>query len=174
MPVFSACGRGERPEIAESGTIDPFGDDSIFARLIGADGALVFYGAPFHSITLIHHVERLSGGPVYRYDKTFAGTVTDGVNAPREIVLNYHVRPMGRALDYDWPRLTADLTEAGVLREVRDEASVVLVMPAAALTRFWLSAMKTDPLYLLDAQSRSWAAPMFERLGRRFRLEDFE
>ncbi len=174
VPVFSVCGQGQPPAIKQNGALDPFGGDSIFAHLIRSGGTLCFYGAPFHSATLLHHVERRSGGPVYRYDKQFPGIVTDDNGQDQEIVLNYHVRPMGQALDYDWPRLTEDLIRAELMGEVRDGASTVLAISASALADFWHEALQADPLYLLNAQSRSWVAPLHKRLGRRFTLEDFE
>lgn len=173
VPVFSVAGTGTRPDVPASGTVDPFDAQSAFGRLADADGALVFHGAPFASCTFIHHVERLAGGPVYRYDKDFAGEVV-APHGTHACVLRYHVRPMGRHLEYDWPRLEADLAAAGVLRQVVARGARARVLRARDLRSFWAERLAEDPLHLLDADSRAWVAPEFERLHRRFRIADFE
>ena len=58
--------------------LDPFGSDTVFGLIHRADGVVMMYGAPFNSFTAIHYIERLSGGPLYRYDKLFSGKVLHG------------------------------------------------------------------------------------------------
>ena len=174
IPVFSVAGNGPDPYPALSYELDPFGDQSAFSTLVELDGAILFYGAGLHSCTTIHHAERKAGGPIYRYDKVFSGRVVDSDGTCREHVFRYHVRPMGWSLDYDWSRLGIELQEAGVARAVTVPGGTTLVLGARALVNHWSHQIKHDPLYLLDAESRDWVAPLLDRLGRPFHIEDFE
>jgi aminoglycoside 3-N-acetyltransferase len=173
IPIFSIAGLGPDPQPRwETGT-DPFGDDSIFARLVSDDGVILYYGETFHYNTLVHFAERVAGGPVYRYDKIFEGKVITATGESIDGSLNYHVRPMGMGLDYDWPRLLDEAIAAGVCR--RDEQhSEILAASARELCDLWVSDMKADPFALLDDQSRAWAEPAVEAKGRRLVIEDYE
>lgn len=174
VPIFSICGSDEQPRISDRGEVDPFGADSIFADLVARNGTILFYGAPIASATILHHAERSAGGPVYRYDKFFPGTVTDMNGERRDVLLKYHVRPKNRELEYDWPRLAGDLESQGLTRKVQEGASAVIAIPARSLVDYWVGRVRDDSLYLLNASSRSWVKPDLERLGRRFRIDDFE
>ncbi|MEO7502166.1 MAG: AAC(3) family N-acetyltransferase, partial [Gemmatimonadaceae bacterium] len=67
-PIFSVAGTGPEPSIAWGPDTDPFGADSIFARLVAEDGVILYYGDTFHYNTIVHYAERFFG-PAYRYDK---------------------------------------------------------------------------------------------------------
>lgn len=174
MPVFSVCGTGAPfPGAAPGdGELDPFGDRSAFAALAEADGVIVWYGAPLSSTTMIHHAERSAGGPLYRYDKHFDGLVS-AAGRQHRTSLRYHVRPWGRHLDYDWPRLADDLATHGILQPLRPELGVSWAS-ARALRTHWVGALSADPLALLDTEARGWVEPLLDRLGRRFEHRDFE
>lgn len=176
VPVFSVAGDGDSPlpAIVENSAVDPFGIDSIFGSLIQRNGAILWYGAPIASSTILHHAESLSGGPLYRYDKTFSGLVTDLVTS-KYVNLHYHVRPLGHHLAYDWARITVDAENAGVIRPVETLAGKnVYFAHARDLMDLWTDALAQDPLYMLDRKSIAWVRPMLENLGRRFELQDFE
>lgn len=172
VPVFSVCGTGQAPTVNSGTRIDPFGPDSIFSRLVEENGSVVFYGAGIESCTFIHYAERAAGGPVYRYDKSFFGDVTDLSSDRTE--LNYHVRPLGHHLDYDWSRLGQELVEHGLLRRSESRRFAVASIEAAALREFWCDRLAADPLHLLDDESRAWVEPKLQELGRRFLQSDFE
>lgn len=173
IPMFSIAGVGS-PVTQEWGDrTDPFGDDSFFAKLVESDGVVLYYGDTFHYNTLVHYSERVSGGPVYRYDKLFEGRVIDEKGESFEGSLNYHVRPLGTGLDYDWPRLENEALDAGVCRRLEQHPEV-LAAPARALNELWVSNMRRDPFALLDATTRAWAEPAVEKLGRRFVITDYE
>lgn len=174
IPVFSMAGNGPIPDPVLSYELDPFGLQSAFSILVELDGAILLHGAGLQSCTTIHHAERKTGGPVYRYDKLFSGEVVDFDGSCREHVFRYHVRPMGRRLDYDWSRLRTELQEACIACEVTVPGGTGLVLGARALVNHWSQQIRHDPLYLLDAESRAWVAPVLDRLGRPFQLEDFE
>jgi aminoglycoside N3'-acetyltransferase len=173
IPVFSIAGTGPALQPRWGPGTDPFGEDSIFAELVRKDGVVLYYGDTFHYNTLVHYAERVAGGPLYRYDKLFPGQVIMADGTAVEGSLDYHVRPMGKGLEYDWPRLLDEALEAGVCRRLQ-RTPEVLAASAAQLTDIWVTAMKNDPFVLLDEQTRAWAEPAVEDLGRRFVISDFE
>jgi aminoglycoside 3-N-acetyltransferase len=174
-PIFSFAGTGLMPDsqLEASHLVDPFDRPSPFGHLVDRAGSILFYGASLSSATVLHHVETLSGGPLYRYDKNFSGTVRSTSGSEIEVTLRYHVRPMGRHLEYAWERLQEDLSAHGILVDVEPSAGV-MALAAAVVVEFWLERVAADPLYFLDDQSRRWVGPELERLGRRFELGDFE
>lgn len=181
VPVFSFCGAGPPPALELPARCDPFDERSTFAAMVARDATLLFYGAGFDASTIKHHAERIAGGPPYRYDKEFAGTVVRVDGSRRRTTLRYHVRPHGRALAYDAPRLLADAVAAGVAATgstgAGGAAGATLRAAAASADRlvgFWSQRLRDEPLYMLDAASRSWVEPALDALGRRFEIGDFE
>lgn len=174
-PVFNFAGTGEHPVsgVVDGTAIDPFDATSAFGALIERDGSVLWYGAPFASSTIIHHIERVSGGPAYRYDKIFRGTVELKSGQAARVSLRYHVRPWQQHLDYDWGRLRGDLIKQQVLSEI-DRPTGLAVAPARLMAEFWRAQLMEDPLYLLDERSRLWVSAKLDQLGRRFMLDDFE
>ena len=173
IPIFSVAGTSAQPSVTWSDTTDPFGDQSIFARLVEADGVILFYGDTFHYNTIVHYAERLTGGPPYRYDKLFPGTVIRADGSTVKGSLKYHVRPSGMGLDYDWPSILARALAAGAcLRHERHPE--ILAASAGTLTQFLLDEMQKNSVSLLDADTRRWVEPALTRLGRRFLINDFE
>ncbi|HUQ18272.1 MAG TPA: AAC(3) family N-acetyltransferase [Gemmatimonadaceae bacterium] len=173
IPIFSASGTGKALDLEWGEKTDPFGDDSLFSRLVETDGVILYYGDTFHYNTIVHYAERVAGGPAYRYDKMFPGIVTDGRRSKTSGSLNYHVRPMGMGLEYDWSGLLSRALNAGACIR-SEEYSQLLASDAGTLTQFFVDEMRTDPLALLDTDTRSWVEPKLDQLGRRFELEDFE
>lgn len=171
--MFSAAGTGVPPSVAWGEAADPFGDESLFARLVEADGIILYYGATFHYNTVVHYSERRSGGPPYRYDKLFPGTVTRVDRSTAAGSLNYHVRPHERGLEYDWPAILARALDAGACVRT-DNHPEVLAASTRTIAQFFLDEMRRDPLALLDADTRRWVQPALEKLGRPFAIGDFE
>ncbi|HEX6576640.1 MAG TPA: AAC(3) family N-acetyltransferase [Gemmatimonadaceae bacterium] len=173
IPIFSIAGIGQSPSPAWGEGADPFGSDSIFAKLVDNDGVVLYYGETFHYNTLVHYAERVAGGPVYRYDKIFPGTVITSTGERIDGSLNYHVRPLGTGLDYDWPRLLEEALAAGVCRRLEGFPEI-LAASAHELCGLWVDSMKQDPFALLDENTRKWAEPAIHETGRRFVITDFE
>ncbi len=174
IPVFSVSGTGPDPKPEWGHHTDPFGPQSIFARLVAEDGVLLYYGDTFQTNTIVHHAESSAGGgPRYRYDKIFRGNVTMADGRQVDGSLRYHVRPLGSGLDYDWPRLLEEAIGAGVCVRLRGYPQI-LASPARALVSFWERELRHDPLALLDEKSRTWVAVALEQSGRRFEIGDFE
>jgi aminoglycoside N3'-acetyltransferase len=173
IPIFSIAGTGRPSQPRWGFMTDPFGESSIFADLVRSDGVVLYYGDTFHYNTLVHFSERVAGGPVYRYDKIFPGRVIMADGKSVEGSLDYHVRPMGTGLEYDWPRLLDEALSAGVCRRL-DRAPGILAASASQLNELWAGDMKRDPFALLDDKTRHWAEPKVNELGRRFAISDFE
>jgi aminoglycoside 3-N-acetyltransferase len=173
IPLFSVAGTGGKPSQSWGDMTDPFGRGSMFDELVAADGVVLYYGETFHYNTLVHFAEREAGGPVYRYDKIFPGRVIDADGTESIGSLNYHVRPLGTGLDYDWPRLLDEALRAGVTQRVNGHPEI-LVASAKGLCDLWVAEMRRDPFALLDEKTRKWAEPAFEEAGRRFVIADFE
>jgi aminoglycoside N3'-acetyltransferase len=174
-PVFNfSCNIPAEPSLPCAGDVDPFGANTVFGLLHRAGGKVVMYGAPFSSFTFMHYIERLTGGPAYRYDKLFIGLVQgkDGIELP--VHLNYHCRPMGKTLEYDWVKLRSDAESQGIVHAFKAPGSEVLLIDIPLICQFWQDQLQRDPLYLLDQDSRAWVKPELNRLGRRFVVSDFE
>ena len=170
-PIFSACGVDENPcdEIPHK-EMNAFDEASIFAKLVKQNGIVFFYGASFSSATIIHHIEYIIK-PLYRYNKVFSGMIIAG-NVKHSIKYNYHVRPFGFHLDYAWDRLLTDLQKEGIAKSINNKLSTSI--PATTLKKYWLERLNKDPFYLLDETSKEWVIPKVEKLGRRFKISDFE
>lgn len=174
VPIFSVAGLGAQPRHFWGENADPFGEESPFADLVAQDGVVLYYGDTFHYNTIVHYAERVrGGGPMYRYDKLFRGTVVMADGQSVSGSLNYHVRPFGTGLDYDWPRLLEEAVDAGVCQRL-DGNPGILAASAAGLCDLWVRGMRDDPFTLLDEKSRRWVEPAIEELGRRFMMTDFE
>ena len=82
----------------------PFSTGSVFDFVNNNDGTIVFYGAEISSCTFLHYVENQFGPPVFRYDKKFIGSISDGQTISNTFV-EFHARPLGLELDYNWDLL---------------------------------------------------------------------
>ena len=91
-----------------------------------------------------------------------------------EILLKFHVRPMGKHLDYDWVKIEDELYKVGILKKFTDDKAIILLCPIYELVNFWIEKIKENPLYFLDKESIKWVAPMLDSLGRPFLISDFE
>jgi len=96
----------------------------------------------------------------------------DGVKIP--VRLNYHCRPMGRTLEYDWVRLRLDAEKQGIILAFKEPGSEVLLIDVPMICQFWQEQLQLNPLYLLDQDSRVWVEQELNHLGRRFVIGDFE
>jgi aminoglycoside N3'-acetyltransferase len=172
VPMFSVAGTGPEPELEWGDETDPFGPRSIFAKLVEADGVILWYGNTFSSSTVIHYVEA-KRGPAYRYDKNFPGVVTmpGGESVPGS--LKAHVRPLGAGMEYAWDRLERSAIDAGIVRQLKGNPEV-LAANARAICDHWDEMMLDDRLSLLDDKTRRWVEPALDDVGRRFIITDFE
>ena len=173
VPVFSFCGTGPKPAIDIATTIDPFGVGSAFDFLYLNSGTMMHYGSTIRSSTILHYAERESGVLCYRYDKLFLGSVRTS-NSSVSVKFNFHVRPIGKHLDYNWPLIESDLVSNGILYVFSENQALILLCEVDKLVNFWISKLKENPLYLLDSESKVWVEPLLDKLGRSFLISDFE
>lgn len=165
-PVFNFCGAG-RARLTRELHTNPFDEQSSFGELRRCDAAVVFLGAPLASNTFLHHVEELANVG-YRYLKPFPGMVRDG-DYSSELVLRYRVRPLQAGIViYDWPRLSADLMDAGILRTATYGAASLLSFRAAALAEYWAGRLGENGKYLLTPASARAVERLAEAVGYPF------
>lgn len=171
IPFFSVL---SKPDLGllTNGVINPFGKASCFQVLIDSDASLMFSGAPLHSITFIHYVEEVSGGPKYRYLKSFPGEIVSH-GEERSCDFAMHVRPMGVHMDYDWPRLSEELQNEGIMR-FSEKSKEIFFINTRELLEFWGNKLTDDPLYLLDAESLAHFGPATNGGARRVSIEEYE
>ena len=170
-PFFSVLSSRDL-DLDSSGVLNPFGAKSAFQKLKDADGTLLFAGAGLLSITYIHYIEEMSGGPLYRYDKRFPGKI---VKAGSELScdLSMHVRPLGVHMDYDWPRLFAELKQQGILKFHKASAELFFIN-TVELLEFWGNKLADDPLPLLDEESLAHFKGATNNGTRRVCIEEYE
>jgi aminoglycoside N3'-acetyltransferase len=175
-PVFSNCANRAGFLSQDIGpVIDPFREDGDFGRLTKANGRIASFGAPF-APTYIMYIERqVAGGPLYRYDKIFTGSVIDLNGAAHDVTMLYHVRPLSVKLVYDLPKIEAELAAQGILehRALRDVFFYTLYN-ARGFLEYALDRIAKEPMYFLteDCQKRLTDADVFK--NGRVKQSDFE
>jgi len=174
IPVFSFAGTGEKPILDMSGIIDPFGSHSAFQVLYERDSLLMHYGSSIKATTILHYAERMSNHLCYRYDKLFYGKVIPISGKEIDVTFNFHVRPLGKHLDYDWNKIENDLLENNILFLYKEGSCRILLCKIKDLIDFWIERIIQNPLYLLDNESKTWVEPFLDKLGRPFLITDFE
>lgn len=175
-PVFSLVGWGEKPNTFQLQTseLTPYGEGSIFEELISGDTQILSFGLGISDgATFMHMVEsNRPQGPMYRYSKNFKG-VYDISGQSMNLSINMHCRPVGHDLEYDLPRLNADLI-ANKLVEVLNPELSIFIGKISNIYDFWLDRATLDPYYLLTPATKISFLKIRERLGRNFTLSDFE
>ena len=174
IPVFSFAGTGEQPILDISNIIDPFGSNSAFHFLYEKDAILMHYGSTLQSSTIIHYAERISNCLSYRYDKLFYGKVALTEEQLIDVRFNFHVRPLGMHLDYDWDKLEKDLLNQKILTIYNEGHCKISLCKVRNLVNYWTERMTQNPLYLLDSESKIWVENLLNKLGRPFLISDFE
>lgn len=174
IPVFSFAGTGEIPVLDISRVIDPFGHHSAFHVLYERDSLLMHYGSSLDVTTTLHYAERVSNHLYYRYDKLFHGKIISVDAKEIDVSFNFHVRPLGKHLDYDWNKIENDLFQNNILFLYKEGGSRILLCKIKELINFWVQRISQEPLYLLDIESKKWIEPMLNKLGRPFLITDFE
>lgn len=172
IPFFSTLSLGSN-NVGNGQTINPFGNESAFAQLSADDGTIVLLGTDISRMTFIHHVEEISGKPRYRYDKHFLGSIFIDEDNSYSCDVCMHVRPIGIHLEYDWERLQLELLSEGIMH-LDGEASDLKFIRARQLIEYWGNRISSDPLYLLDQQSRkNFEGPTLNG-AKRISIEEYE
>lgn len=148
-PLFSVIAFGGRAQelAGDAGADDCFGADSVYARLLAADGAVANIGIGIHG-ALIHHVEQELGVP-YRYIKRFRGTTVVG-GTERETEVAYNVRDLDseRNVPY-FMRLDRDAREDGSAAVARVGRSEINLLRARRMRELIQRGLAADPEYLV-------------------------
>jgi aminoglycoside N3'-acetyltransferase len=175
VPVFNFLANNDQHQIKiENGSIiDPFGEESLFHFLYVNESYLLHYGSSLSSSTIIHYVERMSNNLIYRYDKNFDVKIID-TNQSINVKFNYHVRPIGLELEYDWIKLENDLKSQNIIDEYKDGRTNIIGIRIKDLVNYWLGNIIKDPLYLLDAKTKFNVKKKIKEIGRNFLINDFE
>jgi aminoglycoside N3'-acetyltransferase len=171
MPVFSIIRNGSSAMQISSDdpVVEPFGAQGEFAELFDSKGEVMFFGAPFSSLTQIHQIEQ-SAGIKYRYFKNFHGEVhSNGIE--KRVNLRFHVRPKGLNLQYDWDKIYLEVMKAGM---ITFHGHNIFSIEVAGLHELLLKKLLNDELWLLTAESRINVEEVRRSLGRDYALEDFE
>jgi aminoglycoside 3-N-acetyltransferase len=164
-PVFSFLAKGEHPTTYNQ----PFSEHSLFSELVERKGKIHLLGVGFDSFTFIHHVEHVVKSP-YRYKKQFNGNIIcDGEESMASV--EFHVRPKGLNLDYDFNKLEALLLKNfGALKVT----STNIQVDASAAFQIISDKLDEEPLFLLDRKSANVVRDKLDIIQRPFELEDFE
>ncbi len=171
VPFFSVTSAQDL-ELDMGGVLNPFGENSAFHKLHELDASLMFAGADLPSITFIHYIEEMAGGPVYRYDKAFPGKIVKG-GQEKDCDLTMHVRPLGVHMDYDWPRLSDELQKVGIMT-FYEHSDEIFFINTRKLREFWGNQVADNPLYLLDAKSLAHFEEATNNGSRRVCIEEYE
>lgn len=147
-PIFSVIAFGGRAAELTAGIPQTcFGADSIYARILEADGAMCNIGIGSHA-ALIHHVEQKLEVE-YRYPKEFTGTsIIDG--KPRETSIVYHVRALDEPRHHPYfMRLDHDARAEGATRAERVGRGEINLIRARQMERLIAAGLASDPEYLV-------------------------
>ncbi len=175
VPVFNFLSNSHHHNFKiENGlTLDPFGEESLFHFLYLNNSYLLHYGSKFSSSTIIHYIERISKNLLYRYDKIFGIKIID-IGQTINVKFNYHVRPLGMELEYDWEKLETDLIINKILDQYKAGRTQIIGIRIKDLVNFWLENLNRDPLYFLDASTKFNVSKKLDKIGRKFLINDFE
>lgn len=173
VPVFSFAGTGTPPELKKEEIIDPFGRNSAFAYLYANNGLVMFYGTDTRHNTLLHYVESLLDPLIYRYLKTFEGKIIHDIKQ-EDVIVNFHVRPKGLDLGYDFQKYQQDLLESGILHAVNKDSTQIYLARVDEMVDYFLDIMSKDPFYLLTEETKWKVDELYNKLKRPFLISDFE
>ena len=174
VPFYSITGFQQRPSTEQLGTVsfNLWGKGSVFEDVYLNNGKILFLGADFSTFTYIHFVESYSGAPVYRYSKSFSGSVSHNGNTS-DVKVEMHVRPPGDIVKYDWNKIFQDLLDQNLV-SFYSASQTIFSIDSRNLTDFLVKKISLDPLYLLEPISRQLVQKKLTGLGRSFSIGDFE
>ncbi len=148
-PIFSVATRGAKARtLLDALPSDSFGEDSIYGRLLCADGILCNIGVGFRYATFVHFVEQSIGVP-YRYKKIFHGNILEK-GERKSMDVAYYVRSEEAGDDSlpDLSRLEDDARRAGVLVEVPLGRGLVTAISCRDFFTLAEAGIRKHPWYL--------------------------
>ena len=171
VPLFSMLRENATPVNQFREIIEPFGVEGDYGELRKRNGHIIFFGAAISSLTYIHFIESLVDIP-YRYPKIFEGKLKLE-SEMRSVSIKYLVRPLGLSLEYDWERMHQEFKDAKIVQKTNDLGNYE-IYNARALAEYMISRYSEDIYWTLKQDSREIVEAKIEKLGRSFRLSDFE
>lgn len=150
-PMFSFAAEGPgardllRPERPER---QPFGPESVLARLADRNALVLLLGAEFRYLTSFVYSERASGVR-YRFDKPFVGEVTDSEGAIHRGEFYHFCLPKTGELHPDYSRARAELLAEGLARRRTAGLGAVAWFRLGPVHEFLCRKLADDPWYLL-------------------------
>jgi len=175
IPILSFCGNGIEPKVNFSYEVELYDNHPVYHDLLKKNGIIFYYGTNLWATSFIHFIESYESKPLYRYDKSFYGKVIDKDGNITEHKIILHVRPYGKLLiTYNLYEIQKELIKENIMRSIKINNGEFYVIPCKELLEFLKVKIAKDPFYLLHKSSREWVEPKVEKLGRRFRIGDFE
>lgn len=171
-PFFSTLSN-DPIQHSDGDVINPFGPVSHFQTLYDESGLLVFLGTSIEYMTFLHFVEEASGGPLYRYEKSFPGTVISIEAQRRACNVTMHVRPSGAFLAYDFEKIKNDLGQVGLLH-TDPNGEQLMWGDARTICDYLVGRIHIDPFYLLDVKAKEQFYIATDCGRRRVLIEEFE
>jgi aminoglycoside 3-N-acetyltransferase len=150
-PMFSFTAEGPgatdllHPETPER---QPFGPESVLARLAARNALVLLLGAEFRYLTSFVYSER-ENGVRYRFDKPFAGQVTGIDGAVHHGEFRHFCLPKSGELHPDYSRAKAELLASGLAERRVAGLGAVAWFRLGPVHDFLGRRLKDDPWYLL-------------------------
>jgi len=107
---------------------------------------------------------------LFRYDKKFTGLIVNDEES-KETGVEFHVRPQGMDLEYNWELLYKLLINENVVHKL---APSVFAIRCRDISRIWGESFKGDQFSILSVGSQETVKAHVKKLGRRFIQNDFE
>ena len=147
----------------------PFKKESVLGSLQHR-GLMLLLGVGFESLTFLHVIEQAAGIP-YRYSKRFEGTVRLESGRIEQRAVEFHVRPKGLEIEYDFHKLGSSLlNEKGAWKN----SEFSYVVDAGLALEILKQKLHENPLFALTKESRVKVEERLNKLGRAFEIGDFE
>lgn len=150
-PIYSIAAIGKKAKYhAKLKDKTCFGSKSFFAKLLKKDAKIVFFGAPFSSITFLHFIEKSFKVP-YCYPKKFSGTIITK-NEEYEDEFTCFVRPLDGSVVYDFSRLEEYFLRNGLMKMVPLGKGWVKCISSQSIYNECFEELLKNPQFLL----KSW------------------
>ena len=163
-PIHSVAGLG--PKASQLLTNLPntcFGKDSVFDRLLLADGKICMLGVSLEEATFRHYVEELAQVP-FRFKKLFTGYIRDGEGLKKTGWV-YSVRIVADNGDPDGKRLEQKAIDAGMCRVARLGRGEIRAIDCRDYLDLTMHELKEDSWFTATGPAGDPVALENERVG---------
>ena len=120
-------------------------------------------------------MSRIQSGLLYRYDKTFSGTLVDERGSRHRISLINFVRPRQIDIKYDLGKIKNDLTDQSILTtHLLKKTFSYSLCNAADFLNYALEQLKNDPFYFLTKETINLLNDIGLLESNNLRIQDFD